>query len=69
MFQVHRDIVGRATELRESQKLCYGCLEPGYSAKDYHHSHFYDTFKGKHPTALHDDNYRKERSPLEGETN
>lgn len=53
----------------KEKKLCYGCLKPGHSAKDCRHRHFCDTCKGKHPTALHDDNYRKERSLSEARTN
>lgn len=40
--------------------LCYGCLKPGHSAKECHHRHTCDLCKGRHPTCLHDDNYRKD---------
>lgn len=40
--------------------LCYGCLKPGHSAKECRHRHTCDLCKGRHPTCLHDENYRKD---------
>lgn len=53
----------------KDKKLCYGCLKAGHSAKDCRYRHFCDTCKGRHPTALHDNNYVKERSSPEVGTN
>lgn len=40
--------------------LCYGCLKPGHSAKECRHRHTCDLCKGRHPTCLHDENYKKD---------
>lgn len=40
--------------------LCYGCLKPSHIAKERHHRHICDLWKGRHPTCLHDYNYRKD---------
>lgn len=40
--------------------LCYGCLKPGHSVKECRHRHICDLCKGRHPTCLHDENYRKD---------
>ncbi|XP_070410207.1 uncharacterized protein [Nothobranchius furzeri] len=53
-------LIERQTYVKE-KKLCYGCLKPGHGAKDCRHRHYCDICKGKHPTALHDSNYAKER--------
>lgn len=42
--------------------LCYGCLKPGHSAKECRHRHTCDLCRGRHPTCLHDVNYKKERA-------
>lgn len=49
----------------KEKKLCYGCLKPGHSARECRHRHFCDNCKGKHPTVLHDYNYKRERSSSE----
>lgn len=41
--------------------LCYGCLKPGHSAKECRHRHTCDLCKGRHPTCLHDENYKNDR--------
>lgn len=61
-------LVERRNYIKE-KKLCYGCLKPGHSVRNCLHRHFCDHCKGKHPTALHDDNYKRERSTSEPETN
>lgn len=40
-------------------KLCYGCVKPGHSAKECHHRLTCDVCKGRHPTCLHDENYKR----------
>lgn len=48
-------------------KLCYGCLKLGHSARDCRSRHSCDTYKGRHPTCLHDDSFErreKESPPL-----
>lgn len=40
--------------------LCYGCLKPGHSVKECRRRHICDLCKGRHPTCLHDENYRKD---------
>ncbi|XP_032363653.1 uncharacterized protein LOC116677092 [Etheostoma spectabile] len=42
----------------KDNKLCYGCVKPGHSAKECRHRHTCDVCKGRHPTCLHDENYR-----------
>ena len=59
-----KSLVERRNYIKE-KKLCYGCLKTGHSAKDCRHRHFCETCKGKHPTALHDDNHVKEKSSPE----
>lgn len=49
--------------------LCYGCLKPGHSAKECHHRHTCDRCKGRHPTCLHDENYKKDGSKEKSATN
>lgn len=46
--------------------LCYGCLKPGHNAKECRHRHTCDVCQGKHPTCLHDENY-KGRGGREGQ--
>ncbi|XP_048020447.1 uncharacterized protein LOC125251470 [Megalobrama amblycephala] len=43
----------------KENKLCYGCMRPGHSAKDCRHRLSCDTCRGRHPTCLHDENYTK----------
>lgn len=57
--------LGERRRYVKEQKLCYGCLKTGHSAKDCRHRHFCDTCKGRHPTALHDNSYVRERSSPE----
>lgn len=40
--------------------LCYGCLKPGHSVKECRRRHTCDLCNGRHPTCLHDENYRKD---------
>lgn len=47
----------------KEKKLCYGCMKPGYSVKDWRHRRSCDTCKGKQPTCLHDDNFVKRENP------
>ncbi|XP_030208539.1 uncharacterized protein LOC115556311 [Gadus morhua] len=61
-------LVERRNYVKE-KKLCYGCLKFGHSAKSCRHRHCCDNCKGKHPTALHDYNYGKEKSSSEAATN
>ena len=42
----------------KDNKLCYGCVKPGHTAKECRHRHTCDICKGRHPTCLHDENYR-----------
>ncbi len=48
----------RKTYIKEN-RLCYGCLKPGHGAKECRHRHTCDSCKGRHPTCLHDDNYKE----------
>lgn len=41
----------------KDNKLCYGCMKPGHSAKECRHRHTCDVCKGRHPTCLHDENF------------
>ncbi|KAJ8000854.1 hypothetical protein DPEC_G00184710 [Dallia pectoralis] len=58
-------VLGERRNYIREKKLCYGCLKPGHSARDCRHRHSCDQCKGKHPTALHDDNYKREGSESE----
>ncbi|KAJ8001006.1 hypothetical protein DPEC_G00186330 [Dallia pectoralis] len=58
-------VLGERPNYIRDKKLCYGCLKPGHSARDCRHRHSCDQCKGKHPTALHDDNYKREGSESE----
>ncbi|XP_028314916.1 uncharacterized protein LOC114470784 [Gouania willdenowi] len=44
-------------------KLCYGCLKVGHNAKDCRHRHTCDKCKGRHPTCLHNENYKTNERP------
>lgn len=44
----------------KENRLCYGCLKQGHSAKDCRRRLKCDTCMRKHPTCLHDDNFMKE---------
>lgn len=39
-------------------KLCYGCLKPGHNAKECRYRLTCYLCKEKHPTCLHDENYK-----------
>lgn len=39
--------LGERPKYVKEQKLCYGCLKTGHSAKDCRHRHFCDTCKGE----------------------
>nr|XP_055051100.1 uncharacterized protein LOC129436861 [Misgurnus anguillicaudatus]XP_055051101.1 uncharacterized protein LOC129436861 [Misgurnus anguillicaudatus] len=41
----------------KDNKLCYGCMKPGHSAKECRRRHTCDVCKLRHPTCLHDYNY------------
>ncbi|XP_073728111.1 uncharacterized protein [Misgurnus anguillicaudatus] len=41
----------------KDNKLCYGCIKPGHSAKECRRRHTCDVCKLRHPTCLHDYNY------------
>ncbi len=43
----------------KENKLCYGCMKPGHSAKDCRHRLSCDTCRGRHPMCLHDETYTK----------
>lgn len=45
----------------KDNKLCYGCLKQGHSAKDCRRRHTCETCSKRHPTCLHDDNYSNSR--------
>ena len=53
-----RKLEYRRTYVKDN-RLCYGCLKPGHSAKECRHRHTCDSCKGRHPTCLHDDGYGK----------
>ncbi|XP_038158088.1 uncharacterized protein LOC119794558 [Cyprinodon tularosa] len=42
----------------KEKRLCYGCLKPGHNAKECRYRLTCDVCKGRHPTCLHDDNYK-----------
>ncbi|XP_076857249.1 uncharacterized protein LOC143511529 [Brachyhypopomus gauderio] len=44
-------------------RLCYGCLKHGHSARDCRQRLLCRTCKRKHPTCLHDDAYEKTQKP------
>ncbi len=46
-------------EFIRDNKLCYGCVKPGHSAKECRHRHTCELCKGRHPTCLHDENYKR----------
>lgn len=43
----------------KDNRLCYGCVKQGHSAKECRHRHTCDECKGRHPTCLHDENYSR----------
>lgn len=43
----------------KNNTLCYGCVKPGHGAKECCHRHTCDVCKGRHPTCLHEENYKK----------
>ncbi|XP_062848434.1 uncharacterized protein LOC134310729 [Trichomycterus rosablanca] len=43
----------------KDNRLCYGCLRLGHGAKECRRRHTCELCKGRHPTCLHDDNYKK----------
>ena len=43
----------------KNNKLCYGCVKPGHNAKECRHRHTCELCKGRHPTCLHDENYKR----------
>lgn len=60
-----RKLEHRRTYIKEN-RLCYGCLKPGHSAKECRHRHTCDSCKGRHPTCLHDGSFvYKERAKRE----
>ncbi|RXN17185.1 hypothetical protein ROHU_008098 [Labeo rohita] len=52
-----QSLTDKRTYVKENN-LCYGCLKPGHTAKECHHRQICDTCKGRHPTCLHDENYK-----------
>ncbi|KAI2646413.1 Pro-Pol polyprotein [Labeo rohita] len=52
-----QSLTDKRTYVKENN-LCYGCLKPGHNAKECHHRQICDTCKGRHPTCLHDENYK-----------
>lgn len=53
-----RSLEERRTFIKDN-KLCYGCVKPGHSAKDCRHCHTCELCKGRHPTCPHDENYKR----------
>ncbi|KAI7790016.1 hypothetical protein IRJ41_001589 [Triplophysa rosa] len=49
--------LSKCTNFKE--RLCYGCVKPGHSAKNCRHRHTCELCKGRHPTCLHDENYKR----------
>lgn len=45
--------------------MCYGCLKPGHSAKECRSRNTCELCQRRHPTCLHDENYRKHEEPNE----
>lgn len=63
--QLHKCAKFTVIDLEERRKYVqgkklYGCLHPGYRAKDCCYCHTCNSCKGRHPTCLHDDNYVKQ---------
>ncbi|KAL1252053.1 hypothetical protein QQF64_019849 [Cirrhinus molitorella] len=52
----------------KENNLCYGCLKPGHNAKECRRRLTCDTCQGRHPTCLHDENYKARSGPKEGHT-
>lgn len=46
----------------KDNKLCYGCMKPGHSEKECRHRHTCDVCEGRHPTCIHDENFRGRES-------
>ncbi|XP_038157348.1 uncharacterized protein LOC119794073 [Cyprinodon tularosa] len=46
----------------KDNRLCYGCLKAGHSAKDCRYRLVCEVCKKKHPTCLHDFNYENDKS-------
>ncbi|KAJ8262890.1 hypothetical protein COCON_G00153470 [Conger conger] len=44
----------------QENKLCYSCLRPGHNAKDCRSRQTCNSCKGRHPTSLHDNNFKKQ---------
>lgn len=56
----------RRTYVKDNE-LCYGCLKPGHGAKECRFRHTCGLCKGRHPTCLHDDSYRKSENKVKEE--
>lgn len=52
-----KSIEERRTFIKDN-KLCYGCVKPGHNAKECRQRHTCELCKGRHPTCLHDENYK-----------
>lgn len=46
----------------KANKLCFGCLKAGHHSKNCERRSVCETCKGKHPTCLHEDRPKKERT-------
>ena len=55
---MRKSLEDRRTYIKDN-KLCYGCTKANHSAKECRHRHTCDSCKGRHPTCLHDDNFRR----------
>nr|XP_055041009.1 uncharacterized protein LOC129428127 [Misgurnus anguillicaudatus] len=65
-----RSLEERRQFIKEN-KLCYGCLKPGHSARECRYRHTCNTCRRRHPTCLHDDTFvmRSRSSPSHASEN
>lgn len=49
--------IDRRRHVKE-KRLCFQCLKPGHNPKECCYHHTCDVCKGRHPTCLHDENYK-----------
>lgn len=47
----------------QEKKICYGCLKPGHAVRDCRYRLTCSSCKGRHPTCLHDDYFKKREKP------
>lgn len=62
-LQVIEKPVADRVKFVQSEKLCFGCLIPGYHFKNCGNQMVCDTCSKRHPTCLHEDRSKQEQGP------